>query len=105
MRSDEVLLRSDVICLTETWLMSDAANESLMIPGYRLHLNSAGRGKGIAMYTKMSLAETYIDVKRQKSQITRLITPNVDIINIYMDKSPPIPNIQLPQGSNNLMEI
>ena len=83
LRCDEVMLKSDVICLTETWSMSDAASESLAIPGYQLHLNSNGRGKGVAMYTKMSLDEAFMDIKRDKSQMTRLITPNIDIINIY----------------------
>ena len=83
LRSDEVILKSDVICLTETWLMSNVVSESLAIPGYELHLNSSGRGKGVAIYTKMSLGGAFLDIKREKSQMSRVITENVDVINIY----------------------
>ena len=79
-----------MLCLTETWLMSDDATESADIPGYGLHLNSKGRGKGIAMYTKMTFDEVYTHIKTDKSQMTRLSTPYVDVINIYRS-----------QGANN----
>ena len=82
-RKDEMLLKADIICLTETWLLSDAVIEILNITGYRLHLNSKGRGKGIATFTKLMLDESFVDIKREKAQITRLSTPRVDIINMY----------------------
>ena len=90
LRSDEMMLKSDVLCLTETWLMSDEATDNVYIPGYTLHPNSKGRGKGIAMYTKMTFDEVYIHIKTDRSQMTRLSTPNVDIINLYRS-----------QGANN----
>ena len=80
-------MKSDVICLTETWLLSDTPKESLTLPGYQLHLNSNGRGKGVAMYTKSMLDQAFIDVKREKSQITRLKTLNIDIITIYRSQA------------------
>ena len=43
--TDELLLKSDIIALQETWLEDDDATEDLNIPGYNLHLNSTGRGK------------------------------------------------------------
>ena len=90
LRSDKMMLRADVLCLTETWLMSDDATDGTDIPGYGLHLNSKGRGKGIAMYTKMTCDEVYTHIKTDKSQMTRLSTSKVDIINLYRS-----------QGANN----
>ena len=48
--SDDLLLESDMICLQETWLDDNTIIEDLMIPNYKLHLNSHGKGKGIAIY-------------------------------------------------------
>ena len=43
--SDELLLKSDVICLQETWLEENEITEDFLIPNYELHLNSRGKGK------------------------------------------------------------
>ena len=43
------------------------------------------------MYTKMTFDEVYIYIKTDKFQMTKLSTPDVDIINIYRS-----------QGANNL---
>ena len=45
LRQDKVMLMSNMICLTETWLKSDIAEESFTLPGYDLHLNSYGVGE------------------------------------------------------------
>ena len=47
-REDEIILRSHVICLSETWLVSDEINENIKIKGYDLKANGVGKGKGIA---------------------------------------------------------
>ena len=48
-KQDQTLLRSDIMCFTETWLRSDSVVEEIEIPKYRLHLNSNGAGKGLAI--------------------------------------------------------
>ena len=50
--TDDELLKSDVICLQETWLEDDSIQEDVNILDYDLHLNSNGKGKGIAIYCK-----------------------------------------------------
>ena len=40
---DSFLLKSDIICIQETWLDNDEEREDLYIPSYELHLNSGGR--------------------------------------------------------------
>ena len=49
---DESLLKSDMIFLSETWLENDEITQDLQIPHYKVHLNSKGKGKGIAIYFK-----------------------------------------------------
>ena len=50
--TDKDLLLCDIICLEETWLETGDHTEDLDIPGYQLHSNFSGRGKGIAIYYK-----------------------------------------------------
>ena len=50
LKVDHTMLRSDMICLTETWMASDSETAGLDIPGYILTLNSIGPGKGVATY-------------------------------------------------------
>ena len=100
-RRDDTLLVADIICLTETWLLSDEEMESLQIPGFRLHLNSSARGKGIATYGALIFDEAYVDIKREKVQITRLSTPLVDVINIY--RSQGAKNVEVVQSIKHLI--
>ena len=63
--SDNLLLKSDVICLQKTWLEDDEILDSLKISAYDLHLNSSGRGKGIAIYSKKNTIQHEIDIKEE----------------------------------------
>jgi hypothetical protein len=40
----------DFFCVCETWLQCDENIEGLNLPGYLVHNNPAGRGKGLAIY-------------------------------------------------------
>ena len=53
-RLDPFLLGADVVILLETWLDPDinSGDQSLQMENYQLHLNSIGRGKGVAVYLK-----------------------------------------------------
>jgi hypothetical protein len=53
-QSDPILQFSDIIILSETWLdvEADEDHPSLQIEGFKLHLNSVGKGKGLAVYYK-----------------------------------------------------
>ena len=91
LKEDEIILLSDVICLTETWLKSDSTTDDIMIPGFELHLNSVGYGKGIGTYYKLDKISFDIDIKNQTVQITKMSSSEIDIINIYRS-----------QGANNM---
>ena len=45
LQNDPMMKFGDIICLSETWLKSDANSDNLRLPGYELHLNIMGEGK------------------------------------------------------------
>ena len=77
------MLMSNMICLTETWLKSDIAEERFNLPGYDLHLNSIGEGKGILTYSKNCLISEKVDIKKTNVQITKMCTDKIDVLSIY----------------------
>ena len=81
--SDDLLLKSDLIALQETWLEDDDLTEDFSIPGYTLHLNSNGRGKGLAIYFKNSIFKHHSDRKNDNIQLSKFKSPNLDVITLY----------------------
>ena len=85
-RDDLLLIKSDVICLSETWLLSDEVTEDLQINGYKLDLNSIGHGKGLATYIKANKLMQSDNIKEETFQLTKLTSPSVDVISVYRSK-------------------
>ena len=81
--TDEVLLKSDFIGLQEIWLNNDESEADLEIPGYNLHINSNGKGKGIASYYKKEVFFPVKDVKKTFMQLSHFSSSTVDIIVLY----------------------
>ena len=81
--SDSPLLESDIICLQETWLEEDTNIEDLKIPNYDLHLNSKGRGKGIATYFKQNIFKHVKDIKQENMQLSKFTSSAIDIVVTY----------------------
>ena len=86
-KADPIFQFSDVICLSETWLTSDIANESLEMIGYTLQLNSVGYGRGLATYYKNQKFTHSEDIKQQSMQLTKLKSADLDIISVYRSKN------------------
>ena len=86
---DRIIMYSDVICLTETWLQSDHWREDLDLEGYKQHFNSYGneRGKGLAMYYKEEKFRVASVIKHSDLQITKLSSNDIDILSVYRSKS------------------
>jgi len=80
---DDILMKSDIICLNETWIESDDIIEDLLIPDYELHLNSKGNGKGVATYYKKDILKHSSDVKEDNMQLSKFTSQDVDIIMLY----------------------
>ena len=50
------IAKADIICVVETWLNSDIANDELWLPNYQLHRRDRDRhGGGITLYVSDTL--------------------------------------------------
>ena len=80
-------MKGDIICLQETWLEPNDTADNLQIPGYILHLNSYGKGKGIAIYFKENIAKHQIDINENSVQISKFSSPDIDIVVLYRSQT------------------
>ena len=80
-------MKSDIICLNETWEESDHIRDDLQIPNYELHLNSKGNGKGVATYYRKDKFKHDADVKEDYMQLTKFTSQMLDIITLYRSQS------------------
>ena len=80
---------SDLLCLSETWLLSDNS-ENLMLPDFsKPHLVVAGRGKGLASYAKDPFVP-FQDLNATNCQISKFSSSAYDVISVYRSSSSPI---------------
>ena len=86
-RSDDMLMKSDIICLQETWLEDDIATEILQIENYELHLNSNGKGKGIAIYFKKDTLKHELDIKEENMQLSKFSSDYIDLVVLYRSQN------------------
>ena len=81
MRADQKLLNADMIQVQETSLSNDEQGHvSCQVPEYEENFASVGNGKGIASYTKKSLAFECIKEPLYQFSVQR---GEVDYINVY----------------------
>jgi exonuclease III len=85
--SDDILLKSDIICLQETWLEDGEQYEDLNIPNYELHLNSNGKGKGLAIYFKKDILRHEADIKEENIQISKFTSSDMDLLVLYRSQT------------------
>ena len=83
MRYDKILGKSDIICLSETWLLTDEFAENLQIEGFMLQLNSVAFGKGLATYFRPEVFKHCEDVIETHFQLTKMESPEFDVISVY----------------------
>ena len=83
LRSDPIVKLSDIICLSETWLKNEDIIEELKLNSYQLHLNSAGHGKGLAIYFQAEKFKHSTDIKQPNFQVTKMTSPSLDVISVY----------------------
>ena len=103
-KADTILSFSDLMIFGETWLeTNEVEDESLSalcqtknkdtnhnsdvsplhLNGYKIHLNSIGRGKGLATYFKEEKFAVKQDIKNEDLQITILESENLCVIGLY----------------------
>ena len=81
---ESLAMQADIICCSETWLDSDNIKDELEIESYKLHLNSVGRGNGLAIYFRVDNSEIISDIKTNTFQITKLTSKKIDVISVYL---------------------
>ena len=81
--SDDLILKSDIICLNETWQENDDIAENLEYSDYKVKANSRGRGKGITTYFNNTIFQHEFDVKEENMQLSKFKSPILDIIVLY----------------------
>lgn len=93
-RSDPVLLQSDILCLQETWLEDgEEKDERFQMEGFRAHFVSVGRGKGLAVYVKRELRGVMNSVSKfgeENIQLVKVDMRKLDLIAIYRSKEEPL---------------
>ena len=84
-REDLVLPFGDIIVLSESWLGQEVSEEdpSLQIGNYKLHLNSYGSGKGLAIYYKGDKFTPSQDYKTEYLQISILQSQDLCVVGLY----------------------
>ena len=81
--NDTFIRKSDIICLSETWLQNQSTNlNTFILEGYNNHFNNSGRGKGLAVYFKNNFSVTGV-YTREMLQITKVSSGDLDIIAVY----------------------
>ena len=90
LKNDPMVRVADIVCLSETWLNGNHVTNSMKFPSHNLHLNSVGRGKGLATYFRPESIFPTTDVTKPNAQISHFSSPSLDIISVYrsqgMDK-------------------
>ena len=95
---DPSLLRSDLICIQETWIDTEEEQDIYNLDGYTKHLNSQGRGKGLAIYIKKNKFKYVTEFKSPYMQITKVTSEKMDVISVYRSQEEPFLSL------NNQME-
>ena len=78
LQRDEFLMKSDIICVQETWLESDPEESITQFHEYYVH----GRSKGIAIFTK----QQPVSIERIQTTMCSIIKVTFvkfDLINMY----------------------
>ena len=91
-RSDPVLLKSDVLALQETWLeIAEEEDSRYQLEGYQAHFTSQGRGKGVAVFVKEGLKiESVHNFAEPNLQLSKIVLKEIDVINIYRSQDEPL---------------
>ena len=72
-----------MICLSETWLEETDELLDLQIDNYALHVNSVGRGKGLATYFIRDLFSPEINVKEEEIHLSKFTSIDLSGVSIY----------------------
>ena len=88
-RKEFIFKKSDLICIEETWIEPGEDENVYQLEGYTTHLNSQGRGKGLAIYIKENKFMHVMDLQSPYMQITKVTSERMDVISVYRSQEEP----------------
>ena len=90
-RTDPVLMQSDILFVEETWLEEEEEEEErYQLEGYRAHFTSRGRGKGIVAYIKQGVRSMITKYGEPNLQLTKVSMKKLDVIGTYRSRDEPL---------------
>ena len=90
-RTDLVLMQSDILFVEETWLEEEEEEEErYQLEGYRAHFTSRGRGKGIVAYIKQGVRSMITKYGEPNLQLTKVSMKKLDVIGTYRSRDEPL---------------
>ena len=91
-KSDPVLMQSDVLFVQETWLeVSEEEEDRYQLEGYRAYFTSPGRGKGIATFVKEGVNILSISkFEAPNIQLAKVEMEKLDLVSIYRSRDEPL---------------
>ncbi len=83
--ADPLLPYADIIIYAETWLDTETNEDdsSIQLNSYKLHLNSCGRGKGLAVYCRQGKFSTTQYINDENLQISLIEAEDFNIVCLY----------------------
>ena len=82
-KSDKSLQQSDILVLAETWIPKNTdTRDKFKLENYETHLNSSGRGKGLAIFQKHG-SKQISDHNEENMNITMIELEDLDIVTVY----------------------
>ena len=83
-QNNNILLKSDFLCISETWLRANNREKDLEIPGFKVHFCGSGIGKGVALYVREKIMPNYRTLINSESyQILQLTFADMDVTVVY----------------------
>ena len=85
-KSDISLQQSNVLVLAETWIPTNVdESEKYELKNFKTHLNSTGRGKGLAVFYQPEYKKI-TNHNKEDINITKIESMDLDVIAIYRSK-------------------
>ena len=84
---DYKMMQKDVLCLQETWLYPEQ-NDNHSIADYDACFASAGKGKGVATFSKIAFENKVISIDPDGTfQLLKTVVKGITIISVYISSN------------------
>ena len=102
MKTDDKLLKADIVHLVETSLEREDNVENFDLEGYMKIFSSIGKGKGIATYYDDKKFRLIEQINMDKFQIIKFQHDDLDVINLYRSQTGH--SVELLENLRNIIE-